>query len=479
MLTQIAESLEEKCHLRKGERLVVGVSGGPDSVCLLDVLIHLDYAVIIAHLNHGLRPEAKAEAAQVAELASLYQAPFLYAELDAARYSKEQGLSIEEAGRELRYRFLFQAAQDHDASAVAVGHNADDQVETVLMHLLRGAGLSGLTGMAYHSLPNPWSDRIPLIRPLLSIWREQIQAYNQEHDLKTILDPSNLDTRLYRNRLRHELIPYLEEYNPGIRPILWRTADILRQDAGALQSLVDSAWQACFLERGEGYVTFEREALLQQPSGVQRRIIRRAIGSLRPGLRDIDFHAIQRAVNFILSPTRSAQIDLISGLRMMLEDEKLWLADWQADLPHSDWPQLPTDRLRLPVPGMVALSSAWRLRAEQVDFPDKAGQPPAEILMNPDPFQAWLDPEALDLPLTIRTRLPGDRFEPLGLQGHSVKLADFMINAKLPARARRHWPIVVSGGKIAWIPGMQLDRSFRLKTGARRAVHLRLFKTDL
>jgi tRNA(Ile)-lysidine synthase len=478
MLVRVAESLKEKCHIDAGARLVVGVSGGPDSACLLDVLVHLDYNVMIAHLNHGLRPEAKAEADQVAELASLYQAPFLYTELDAGRYSKEQGLSIEEAARELRYRFLFQNAQDHDASAVAVGHNADDQVETVLMHLLRGAGLSGLTGMAYHSLPNPWSNRIPLIRPLLGIWREQIQAYNQEHNLKTIQDPSNLDTRLYRNRLRHELIPYLEEYNPGIRPVLWRTTDVLRQDAAVLQQLVDSAWEACFVEKGERYVTFKRESLQQQLTGIQRRLIRRAIGLLRPGLRDIDFHAVERAVDFIDSPPRSAQIDLISGLRMMLEGEKLWLAEWQADLPFNDWPQMPEERLHLPVPGVASLLAGWQLRAEQVDFPGNLDQPPVEIFENPNPFQAWLDPQALALPLTIRTRLPGDRFQPLGLQGHSVKLAEFMINVKLPARARRKWPLVVSGGEIAWIPGLQLGHPFRLKAGARRAVHLYLFKAD-
>jgi tRNA(Ile)-lysidine synthase len=478
MLAQITKTLEKECHLTKNERVLVGVSGGPDSVCLLDVLIHLGYPVFIAHLNHGLRPEAQSEADQVAELARRYQAPFLYTEVDAGRFAREKSLSIEEAARELRYRFLFQQALEHRANAVAVGHNADDQVETVLMHLLRGAGLSGLTGMAYRSLPNPWSDQIALIRPLLGIWREQIQAYNHKHDLKTVLDRSNLDTRFYRNRLRHKLIPYLEGYNPGIRPILWRTADVLRHDAAALQHLVDSTWQATFQERGEDYVRFERNPLLQQPTGVQRRVMRRAIGLLRPGLRDIDFHAVERAVNFLTSPTRSAQIDLVSGLRMISEGGKLWLADWQADLPHNDWPQMPTERLSLPVPGLASLSTGWRLRAVWMDLPENTSEVLANIFENQDLFQAWLNPEVLDIPLTVRTRHPGDRFKPLGLQGHSVKLAEFMINAKLPVRARQKWPIVVSGEEIAWVPGMQLGHPFRLDVSARRAVHLHLYKTD-
>jgi tRNA(Ile)-lysidine synthase len=478
MLDQIAKTLEKDCRLTKNEHVLVGVSGGPDSVCLLDMLIHLGYPVFIAHLNHGLRSEAQSEADQVAELARRYQAPFLYDEVDAGRFAREKSLSIEEAARELRYRFLFQHAQEQHAGAVAVGHNADDQVETVLMHLLRGAGLSGLTGMAYRSLPNPWSDHIALIRPLLGIWREQIQAYNHEHDLQTALDRSNLDTRFYRNRLRHELIPYLEGYNPGIRPILWRTADVLRHDAVALQRLMDSAWQACFKERGAGYVLFKREALLQQPKGVQRQVMRRAIGLLRPGLRDIDFHAVERAVNFLTSPTRSAQIDLVSGLRMILEGEMLWLADWQADLPCNDWPQMPTDSLTLPVPGVAALSGGWRLQADWLDITEKTGASLAKIFKNPDPFQAWLNSKSLNLPLNVRTRQPGDRFKPLGLQGHSVKLAEFMINAKLPARARQKWPIVISGEEIAWVPGMQLGHPFRLDASTRRAVHLHLYKTD-
>ncbi|MEJ2707084.1 MAG: tRNA lysidine(34) synthetase TilS [Anaerolineales bacterium] len=478
MLAQIAKTLEEECRLTKNERVLVGVSGGPDSVCLLDVLIHLNYPVFIAHLNHGLRPEAQSEADQVAELARRYQVPFLYTEVDAGRLAREKNLSIEEAARELRYSFLFQQAQEQHACAVAVGHNADDQVETVLMHLLRGAGLSGLTGMAYRSLPNPWSDHIALIRPLLGIWREQIQAYNQENDLKAVLDRSNLDTRFYRNRLRHELIPYLEGYNPGIRPILWRTADVLRHDAAALQRLVDSAWQASFKEEGAGYVLFKREALLQQHTGVQRRVMRRAISLLRPGLRDIDFHAVERAVNFLNSPNRSAQIDLISGLRMISEGEKLWLANWQADLPHNDWPQMPTDHLSLSVPGVAALRGDWRLQADWLDLTGNTSEALAKIFKNPDPFQAWLNPKSLNLPLTVRTRQPGDRLNPLGLQGHSIKLAEFMINAKLPVRARQKWPIVVSGEEIAWVPGMQIGHPFRLDTEARRAVHLHLYKTD-
>jgi tRNA(Ile)-lysidine synthetase-like protein len=139
---------------------------------------------------------------------------------------------------------------------------------------------------------------------------------------------------------------------------------------------------------------------------------------------------------------------------------------------------MPTDHLSLSVPGVAALRGDWRLQADWLDLTGNTSEALAKIFKNPDPFQAWLNPKSLNLPLTVRTRQPGDRLNPLGLQGHSIKLAEFMINAKLPVRARQKWPIVVSGEEIAWVPGMQIGHPFRLDTEARRAVHLHLYKTD-
>ena len=212
MLDHIQSTLERDCQILPDKQILVGVSGGADSLCLLDILIRLGYPVLVAHFNHLLRPEASDDARAVEGIADMLKVPLVLGEGSANDYAQEHNLSIEESARNLRYRFLFKRAEIHDAKAVAVAHNADDQVETVLMHLLRGAGLDGLTGMPYRALPNPWSETIPLVRPLLGIWRTEIETYCTERELNPVIDRSNIDTTFFRNRLRHELIPELDTY---------------------------------------------------------------------------------------------------------------------------------------------------------------------------------------------------------------------------------------------------------------------------
>ncbi|MGD9093773.1 MAG: tRNA lysidine(34) synthetase TilS, partial [Anaerolineales bacterium] len=220
MIDKVARVLSDKCYLNPDKLVLAGISGGPDSLCLFDLLQRLGYQVVVAHLNHHLRPESAAEAEVVQSLSEAAGYKVVIGVSEVKQYAEEHALSVEEAGRLLRYQFLFEKGREFGAHAVAVGHNADDQAETVLMHILRGSGLSGLRGMSYYSLPNPWSDRIPLVRPLLCVWREEIIVYLRERDIKPIIDASNLDTAYARNRLRHELIPTLETYNPAIRKAL-------------------------------------------------------------------------------------------------------------------------------------------------------------------------------------------------------------------------------------------------------------------
>jgi tRNA(Ile)-lysidine synthase len=482
MLEHVANNLNRHCQVDFNSTVLIGVSGGPDSLFLLHVLQRLGLPVVAAHLNHRLRVEADEEARSVEAFTQRLNIPFVSSSEDAGAYAADKNLSIEEAARIIRYRFLFREAEKVQAQAVAVAHTADDQVETVLMHFLRGAGLDGLQGMSYRSLPNPWSETIPLVRPLLDIWREEIDAYHREHDLHPSQDSSNLDTRIYRNRLRHELIPYLKQYNPNVRQVIWRTADVLRADNAALEMMVDGVWQSCLISETSNYLTLDRELLLQQPVAVQRRILRRAIGVLRPGLRDIGFETIERALAFLQSPSRSGQRDLVAGLRLRTSGNRLWVAEWDALLPETavssfldacdTWPQLPSDsEYPLPVPGSINLEGNWKLEALSVEEPDFMHDRAAE---NDDPLQAWVDADELVLPLVVRPRRPGDRFAPLGMQGHQTKVADFFINVKLPEALRRRWPLVCSGGRIVWIPGFRLGHPFRVREGTRRVVHLRL-----
>ncbi len=182
MLDRIANIIQE-CQLHTENCLVVGVSGGPDSLCLLHSLHHLGHQVIAVHVNHGLRPEADKEEQQVKQFADHFGIEFICSHVEVMKFAVHASLSIEEAARNLRYTSLFEQARRSGAHAVVVGHNADDQVETILLHLLRGSGMVGLRGMDYRTLPNQWSQEIPLLRPLLSTWRSEVQDY--------IADPSS------------------------------------------------------------------------------------------------------------------------------------------------------------------------------------------------------------------------------------------------------------------------------------------------
>ncbi|HDQ34785.1 MAG TPA: tRNA lysidine(34) synthetase TilS, partial [Chloroflexi bacterium] len=235
--------------------VVVGVSGGPDSVALLHLLHRLaeqqDFALHVAHLHHGIRgAEADADADFVAAFARQLALPCTIERVDLPALAAAEGLALEEAARRVRYAFFARLAQRLEAPVIAVGHNADDQAETVLMHLLRGAGLSGLRGMLpatplcdYRLLPlsDPLPSSLLLIRPLLATPRAAIKAYCATYNLETRFDRSNLDTTFFRNRLRHEVLPYLAELNPGIATRLQHLAEVVRADYEILRECVDVA----------------------------------------------------------------------------------------------------------------------------------------------------------------------------------------------------------------------------------------------
>jgi len=470
----VEDTLKKYALLDRKQLAVVGVSGGPDSLALMDILHRLGYPICVAHFNHHLRSESTDEAAFVAGQAHARGLDFALGEQDVREFAQRNHQSIEEAARFLRYKFLFDQAHRKQAHAVAVAHTADDQVETVVMHFMRGAGTAGLKGMRFRSLLPEWDRQLPLVRPLLGTWREQILAYCDERDLKPVMDPSNQDTAYYRNRLRHDLIPYLEQYNPRIRQVIFRMAQVMEGEHELIEQSVEEAWQKCQGEISLDYVTLRREAFLHQPAGLRRGIIRRAIAHLVPALRDIDFGDVERAVEFAADPPFTRKIDLVANLDLCLENNELILAAHTTVLPDRGWPQMRAgSTIHLRVPGGAAIGEKWWLHAvlhKAGDLFDEAAY--REL----GPYETWLDEASLTLPLEVRTRLPGDRFQPIGLDGHSLKLADFMVNVKLPRRARHGWPLVCSEGKIAWVPGFQPAHPFRVTGSTKAVVHLKLSK---
>jgi tRNA(Ile)-lysidine synthase len=465
--------------LPRDKPAVTGVSGGPDSLCLLDVLHSGGYGVIVAHFNHQLRPEANREAEFVRGVAEKMRLPFVSESADVRGYAEEHKLSLEESARTLRYRFLFAQARAHHAGVVAVGHTADDQVETILMHFLRGAGLAGLKGMPGQIILTEFDREIPLVRPILHLWRHETEAYCREHDLQPVQDPSNTDETYFRNRLRRSLIPELEKYNPRFKNTLLRTAEALAGDYETLTEAVDSAWPKVVLKAEDDYVAFRASALEEMPGGLRRNIIRRAMDSLRPSLRNLDFNTLERASTFVEARTRALkpelvprQMDLTEGLHLYREGDAITLAALEADLPSAQWPLMEGVR-ELQVNGQVNLNKNFSLSMVEVEI--ESARP--YVHENGDSFVAWLDADLTGDRFTVRTRYAGDAFSPLGMNRQTVKLREFFINIKLPRRARGGWPLVCAGEQIVWVAGFRLAHPFRVTEKTKRAYKLILQPT--
>ena len=470
MFENIETILRGQCGLVKDRPIIAGVSGGPDSLCLMSVLRKAGYRVIVAHFNHKLRPDSDADANIVEQTASRFSFAFVVESGDVHAFAQAEKLSIEEAARILRYRFLMTQARRAKAQAVAVGHTADDQVETVLMHFLRGAGLAGLKGMTHRTIINTFDAEIPIVRPLLDAWREETVVYCAANGLRPRHDPSNASLDFFRNRLRHLLIPALESYNPRFREVIWRTSRSLAGDYEIVAQALNDAWQKCVIQENADFVAFDSAALTKCPLGLQRNLIRRAIERIHPESLDVGFAALERAGHFINDETSHGRLDLAGDLHLLREGLLIYVVTGKATLPVERWPQMPDQSatISLKIPGAITLSGGWKLSCERWNIASLAME---QAKSNDDPFHVWLDAKGISDALELRVRQGGDRFEPLGMDGHAMKISDFFINVKLPQRARDRWPLLCMGDKVVWVPGYRPAHPFRLTDATRQALY--------
>ncbi|NWG08228.1 MAG: tRNA lysidine(34) synthetase TilS [Chloroflexi bacterium] len=473
MLDTIETTLREQCGLVKDRPIVAGVSGGPDSLCLMSVLRKTGYRIIVAHFNHKLRADSDADANVVEQTAARLNIASVIESGNVREFAETENLSIEEAARTLRYRFLMEQARRFRAQAVAVGHTADDQVETVLMHFLRGAGLSGLKGMTHRTIIKTFDPEIPIVRPLLDIWREETVVYCAANGFRPRHDPSNASLDFFRNRLRHLLIPALESYNPRFREVVWRTSRSLAGDHEIVAQALAEAWKTCVVQESADFVAFDSSALGKRPVGLQRNLIRHAIELIRPDELDIGFTALDRAAQFINDPKQSIRMDISGELHLLREGLLIYVVAGDATLPVERWPQMPDEASTIPlkIPGSVPLSGGWKLNCERWNIASLAME---QARANDDPFQVWLDANGISDALELRVRQDGDRFQPLGMDGHEMKISDFFINVKLAKRARDRWPLLCMGEKVVWVPGYRPAHPFRLTESTKQALYFSL-----
>ncbi len=454
LLEKVRGTIKAYDMLRPGDRVVVAVSGGPDSVCLLDVLSDLrdefQIDLIVAHFDHGLRPgEDEKETEFVCQLASSYGLEFKIgrASEDLAR----SGGSLEEKAREHRYRFLEEIQGKVKAQKIALGHQLNDQAETVLMRLLRGSGTQGLGAIP------PVRDGL-IIRPLIHVSREEIEAYLAQKGLKWVEDSSNVNPRYMRNRIRLELLPLLKTYQPRILEILAKTAEIIRADESYLNIEAEKWLLTHGSQPQEHHVGIPISQFSDLPKALQRRVLRCAIKMAGSGLRRISWDHIELALGLLSTGKPQGEIHLPGSLAVKKRYDWIIVAPRDTSGPKGY---------------SYTISGTGVYELEDIHSRIEISELVQSLKGRFDhsPWVALLDRGKIDFPLTVRPYKPGDRFVPLGMKG-TKKVHDLFVDQKIPLELRKRIPIVCSGRAIIWVAGLRIDERFKITEATRKILKL-------
>jgi tRNA(Ile)-lysidine synthase len=466
MLNQVRKTIDIHSMLKRGDHLVVAVSGGPDSVALLHILALLtnefQLRLTTVHLNHGLREaEADGEEAFVRRLSADMGIACVCKTVDIRALQKGNRRSLEEIGREERYRFLHETAEQCGAVKIAVGHHRDDQAETVLLHLLRGSGMEGLRGIL------PVRDG-RIIRPLLEVGRAEILEFLRSEGIMYMTDSSNESALFLRNRIRNELIPELKSrYNPQLIEGLCRMAGIIRREDDYLRDVVRQIVGRWGIAPGFDDVAFPLTDFRALHEAIQGRIIKCLLEGAAPSRNGIGYRHIE-AVLVLARRTgsRCVSLDLPFRIRVERERDIMRIRKMVVQRVGKRGPERKTPprfEYKVEIPATIHLDEIDRtIRLEWIEKP-------RFWEMKDRPETAFMDYECMNLPLILRNMRPGDRVEPLGTGG-TKKLKDYFIDRKIAASRRSEIPLLVDAGSIVWIAGERISERVRVTERTRRVL---------
>jgi tRNA(Ile)-lysidine synthase len=441
------------------DSLLLAVSGGIDSMVMLDLFVELskrqEQKLSVAHVDHQLRAESVADAKFVEAMAALHGLPFFCEIIEVRQHAREHKLSLEAAARGLRYEALERMRQSAGARLIATAHTRDDQAETVLYRLLRGAGLAGLAGMA--------QKRANLIRPLLSFSRADILDYAQRRRLQWREDASNQDLNIPRNRLRRDIIPRLaEHFNPEVAAALTRTAKIAREAHAFMQSAAEAALLHAVKDQTPERIVLDIQRINEYNRLIHAMMLRQAAQRLNGSKFSPSHRHIERAVKLMASGRVGARQSLGAGIEVLRDRNELVLVR----SPIAEY----NEEVKLQVPCLLP-GTPWRLMVAEEIWRG------TQTLTTASPRSEYVDAAAVQGPLRVRTPHAGDNFYPLGL-GHAKKLADFFSDAKLPLWRRAVTPLLECEKGIVWVCGLRIDDRFKVTVKTTRVLHLQLVKKN-
>lgn len=446
----------KRCNLiSKGDNIIAGVSGGLDSMALLMVLNdlkdELDFNIIVCHVNHGVRQEAVDDQNFVRSVAKNLSLDFHTINVDMVSYGKEKGITAEEAGRDLRYGFFRKIIRQVGSGKIAVAHNKNDQAETLLQRLMRGTGLHGLQGMEFESLD--------IIRPILNVSRHEIEDYLDENRIDYVVDKTNLLPIYSRNKVRLELIPYIEKnFNPNIINTLWRTSQTANIDSSYLDQVSKESYEAMVKEENTYNIILDGQKFSKIHKSIQNRIVRLTILRLIQNIQGISEHHINSLVDMFLELQTGKQIDLPNDLIGRVSYNDI-IIEKRQNLGKKDY----VYELTM---GMNTIKDLGvEIHMELVK----------DIEHKEDPYIKYLDYDKIIGNLSLRNRRNGDRISPLGMEG-SKKIKDYFIDKKIPRQEREKIPLLVDGENTIWILGHSISNLYKVNESTENILRIKYIR---
>ncbi len=456
LISKAKKTIDRYHMIKPKDRILVAVSGGPDSVALLLVLLELkkefNLSLYVAHVNHKLRgKESDQDQEFVRKLASDLKLKLYTGSFQVKKEAKKMKLSVEECAREIRYDYLNKLADKLKAQKIALGHNFDDQAETVLLRLIRGSGSLGLSGIP------PVKDRI--IRPLIEIKREEIEAFLEKKKIPFRVDSSNLRPDYLRNKVRLKLLPMLKkEYNPKIEEVLNRTASILRAEEKFLNQEAEKAYLKVMLREQNDKIILDSKRFFSYDDSLKRFMIRNCVKKLKGDLMELTFDKVESLLNLIQQGKSGKRVDLLDDIYGDITKDHL-----------SIYKRKPQEfNYSLSLPGKRELKKLGVIiDSEILSFSSKKN------IKNQDKWTAFLDMNKLKPPLRLRSRKNGDRFTPLGMRG-TKSVADFLVDAKIPRCDRDEVMLLTSQNKIAWVVGFRISEDFKVIKSTEKIIKIQI-----
>jgi tRNA(Ile)-lysidine synthase len=439
-LKTVLRIIEHYKLLPANQILIIGVSGGTDSLALLHIIVQLRVElginIHIATLNHGIRgQDSESDVQFVKHIAEQWNISYTIGSVNAPQLAKNENIGLEDAARQVRYQFLADVAQQLDTNYVAVAHHADDQAETILMHIIRGSGLKGLHGMGF-SVPMPRHSHITLIRPLLHMTRRELEQYCLENQLTPRHDITNDDIDYQRNFIRHEILPRLRQINPNVVASLSRLGSIARIENDFVTSQFETLVMPFVKQDGQRW-TMTLDVFRVLHDALKRRFLLEAFEQLNLSAGALEADQVNRVVQWVGQARVGTELDLGQGIRLRMGYEELYIEHKSYPIEHADYRLIPKDtKIALSIPSHLILKELQIIVSLDASLENES-------------FLHIALPQ--DLSLGLRTRQKGERFRPDGMRGQSKKVKKWMIDRKIPRQLRDQIPLLTADDQIVAI----------------------------